>query len=435
MKHGLNVTVFEASGRPGGVVQSEDFEGRIVERGPHTMVVTHEEVQKLLEDLHITGRVTKASPLLKKRYIVRRGVPIAAPTSLWSFLTSSLLSPSGKLRIAAEYFVRRGGHPAETVQEFAERRFGKEAFALFFDPLVSGIYAGDPAFLCLASALPKLSALEQTYGSVIAGMVAGGKRVRRVGEIPRSRAQVISFDGGLRVLPDSLARELGQRLVTNAPIVSIHSTGEGWRVSSDSTDLQGAADKFDEVVCALPAHRLVSLFPPLAALQDALPPYASVGSLSLVYDRRDVQHPLDGFGMLIPASEAGRFLLGVIFTSSIFPQRVGTNEVMVTALFGGARHQERVGLDDAEIVRSANLELTDLLGISAPPHSWCLTRWNEGIPQFGPRHPEFLRRLRAVSANHPGLHIIGNFAGGVSLADVVTYALTKADEITSSSRS
>jgi protoporphyrinogen/coproporphyrinogen III oxidase len=434
MKNGIDVTVFEAQGRPGGVIRSDVSHGHLIEGGPHTFVVTHERVRILLEELQLTDHITPASPLLGKRFVVLRGAPVAVPSSLWSFLTSPLLSVRGKLRFVAECVVRRSNHDGESVRDFAARRFGDEAASRLFDPLIAGIYAGDPAFLAIAASLPKLHALEQAYGSVIAGMIAGGGRTRRSGEIPRSRAQVISFDQGLSTLTDAMAGELGHRLFLNTPIESIEQIDGGWRVSGQRVDAKELSKRYDGVVCALPAHRLLSLFSPFGALQATVPPYVSIGSLSMVYKRSEIRHPLDGFGTLIPECEK-HFVLGVIFTSSIFPQRAEPDEVILTALFGGARHEQRVLLDEEQIIREVHRELSILFDVSAFPLSCRLTRWKEAIPQFGAKHSEFLRCLRELQEGYPGLDVIGNFAGGVSLSDVVIYALAKADEIASNSRS
>ncbi len=80
--------------------------------------------------------------------------------------------------------------------EFVGDHFGQEAVDYLAEPLLSGIYGGDPALLSAESVLPKFVELERKYGSVARGVrketvegyrssVPGSpRRLRTVGRAP-----------------------------------------------------------------------------------------------------------------------------------------------------------------------------------------------------------------------------------------------------------
>lgn len=89
-----------------------------------------------------------------------------------------MLSTGAKLRILREPFIpKRTGTGDESLADMVRRRLGPEPLAHLIDPMVAGIYAGDPETLSVRHAFPKLYQLEQDYGSFIRGAFAKKKAV------------------------------------------------------------------------------------------------------------------------------------------------------------------------------------------------------------------------------------------------------------------
>jgi len=174
--------------------------------------------------------------------------------------------------------------------------------------------------------------------------------------------RLISFREGMQTLTQTLAGSLGDAVLCGAGVTAIRRDGRGWQVETPA-GVQRAA----RLVLSVPAYRaaplLESLDAELAADLAAIryPPLASV---ALGFGREQVAHPLDGFGMLIP-SRAGRRTLGVLFSSTLFPDRAPAGQVLLTAFIGGVRNEAVATLDEAEIVRQVLADLTPLLGIRA----------------------------------------------------------------------
>lgn len=90
-----------------------------------------------------------------------------APTSLPALLRSGIFTPAGLLRAAMEPFVpRRADDGDESLASFVTRRFGREVLDRLAQPLIGGIYSGDPARLSMEAALPQfLESNESTAAS------------------------------------------------------------------------------------------------------------------------------------------------------------------------------------------------------------------------------------------------------------------------------
>jgi oxygen-dependent protoporphyrinogen oxidase len=163
-QHHVQVTLFEASSRIGGVIQSERQDGYLVEYGPSSIEGLDPVTEQLIQELDLAPLRTEANPSAKKLYIVRGGRSVALPLSAAQFVASPLFSPLGKLRLLLEPFIRPGNaHKEECVTEFANRRLGKEFCQYVISPFVTGVLAGDPARLSVQHAFPDFYQAEQRY--------------------------------------------------------------------------------------------------------------------------------------------------------------------------------------------------------------------------------------------------------------------------------
>ncbi len=144
-RKGVPVTVYEAGARVGGVIQSSRQNGFLAESGPNTILETSPKISELIRDLNLESRRVYPSPDAKNHYVVRDKKPVAMPSSQAEFLTTKLFSARAKFALAREPFVppRRDG-VEESVAEFVLRRLNQEFLNRAIDPLVAGIYAGDP---------------------------------------------------------------------------------------------------------------------------------------------------------------------------------------------------------------------------------------------------------------------------------------------------
>jgi len=369
------------------------------------------------------------SDAVRRRYLVRDGRAHALPIDPLGFFSSSFFSLRGRLRLLAEPFVRRGPDD-ESVASFVRRRFGRELLDYVFDPLVGGLYAGDPENLSIAALLPRLKQLEMRYGSVVRGVVAkalGGMDPR----FDPRRRMLFSFRHGMATVTQQLARALGPRLRSGVRVEALHpNAGGGFRLSVRARD-HAITLRADRVVVALPAYAAARVLRPLAAnAAQALasiehPPLAVV---ALGYRRRQIAHPLDGLGALTPTVER-RNILGFLFSSTLFAHRAPEGHALLTAYVGGARQPELAQLPRDTLIALVRGEAEALLGVTGAPLFDSVRYWRRGLPQPDLGHASRLDALRQLEQEYPGLAITGNYVAGISTAACVDAAVAAAQRI------
>jgi oxygen-dependent protoporphyrinogen oxidase len=416
------VTVFEASDRVGGAIRTVRHDGWLVECGPNTALLRDASLDPLLERAGLGPELQIANPAAAKRFIVRYGRPNALPSNLWQALATPIFNFRGKLRVLAEPFIRQNrDNPDETLASFARRRVGQEFLDYAVNPFLGGVYACAPEDLCTRHALPRLWRLEQNHGSLVAGTIALMRAKRKSGV--RTKTRLVSFRDGLHALPATLAAKLGPALQLRTEIVGVERVTTGWRLTLRHTNSTGAAKgetttaDFDAVLFACGAAALARLDvagrQPLASL--ATLPWSSITSLALGFRREDVAHPLDGFGMLVPAKE-NRRILGALFSSTLFPGRAPKDHVLLTVFVGG-RQPEYATLPDAELDALVLDELRELLGVRGVPVFRHCTRVPQAIPRYTVAFGALAADMDAFERDYPGLYLAGNFRTGIALAD------------------
>jgi protoporphyrinogen/coproporphyrinogen III oxidase len=322
------VTLYEASGRVGGVIESVEQDGYLAEFGPNTVLETSPVIFSLVKDLGLESRRLYTDPAAEKRYIVRGGRPVCLPTSPAGFFSTPLFSAGAKLRLLVEPFIRRAPPEIEeSLAEFVLRRIGTEFLEYAINPFVAGVYAGDPARLSVQQAFPKLHALEQRYGSLIKGQILGARERKRRAEVSKQNAPKFSFIHGLQELVETLRERVAGSLKLRDTILALRRSGAGWHVRHQSSEGEQETAHSAVVLC-IPAYRIAHLrvdcpeAPSLAPLAEI--EYPPVTSVVLGFRRQDVEHPLDGFGMLDPAGggfpDPGHALL-VLALPSTRPRR------------------------------------------------------------------------------------------------------------------
>jgi len=445
-RKGIPVTVYEASGRVGGVIQSLRQNGWLAEFGPNTLLETSPKIGQLVRDAGLQPRRLDPNPKAEARYVVRYQRPITMPGSPLGVLTTKLFTAGAKLAVLREPFVpRRRGGAEESIAQFVVRRLNQEFLDQAIDALVAGIYAGDPHRLSLTHAFPKLKALEDNYGSLIKGQIFGAGARRRSGEVAKDRAPKFSFDEGLQVLPDTLAARLGDAVKLNMAVSRLAQTADGWCVATSNGELEHSAVIYCGTAFKL-AELPVQLFSTAgragSPLPAARPPandgahgvtrptdaldlspfseirYPPVASVVLGFRREDVAHPCKGFGMLIPKIE-GFKILGTIFSSSLFPNRAPTGHLTLTSYVGGERYPELALLPAEKLVALTCEDLRVLLGVAGKPAFRHSVLYPKAIPQYNVGYGRYRELMNEIENKAAGLFFAGHYRDGVSLGDTI----------------
>ncbi|MFQ5756619.1 MAG: protoporphyrinogen oxidase [Acidiferrobacterales bacterium] len=427
-RQGVAVELWECDSRPGGKIRTDQGNGYLTERAASLVMNFRPEVNQLMRESGLFVRKTPRAGAAN-RYLVQDGRLVPLPMKLGAMIASPLWSLRGKLRLLAEPFMPAGGHAQETVSEFITRRLGREMLVKAMEPFIAGTLASDPDRANAYAVLPRLSALERRYGSLAVGVFVH-KVLRRRTACP---TESFSFQGGMSTLVEWLARTSGIeiRLGRQATELAMDRRGS-WRITGSEPQGEHTL-RARQVVLSIPAKAAACLLDPLDPDLGRLLHGIDYAPLSVVHvglPRAAIDHPLDGTGFLVPR-QAGLVLSGCLWASALFPDRAPAGKVLLSCYLGGARAPQAAGWNDTHSVAAVMQGLRPLLGINADPEMVRINRHPQALPLY---HGAYQGRMQALDQRLellPGLHLVADYRGGVSVRDRVTCGYTAAERILS----
>lgn len=426
-ERGATVTVLEAADRVGGVITTVPRDGFLVEAGPTSMTATAA-LEGLIDRLGIGDQRISTAIAAKRRYIVRNKALVALPDGPAALASTSAISASAKFALMREPFVRaRHDEGDESLADLVRRRLDQEILDYLVNPLIAGIYAGDPERLSVRYAMPMLFNGERKHGSLIVGAM---KEMKAKGGVVRQKG-ITSFVHGLGTLPEAMAASLGDAVRTDTRVTRVDRLGGGtWRLHTQGAHT--SVVECDAVICTAPAHALAAMGLP-DEVSGALGPvtrivHPAVATLALGFRREDIAHALDGFGVLVPAVET-RTILGALFSSSIFAGRAPDGHVLLTCFLGGLRSPELGAADTAMVLPQVMADLRQLLGARGEPMFVHHQRWMQAIPQYELGHEHVVSAAASIESALPGLYLTGQWRAGVALGDCITQGQSTAARV------
>ncbi|HXV60931.1 MAG TPA: protoporphyrinogen oxidase [Vicinamibacteria bacterium] len=419
-RRGVDCLVVEKENRIGGLIFTKVRDDFVMDCGPDAFLASKPHAKALCDELGLSEELVGTNPDEKNVYVLHRGklhplpegMRLTAPTRIAPLLFSSLFSFGGKLRLLVEPFVPRRGEAEESIASFVSRRFGREALERVGEPLLAGIHCGDPEKLSMDFLFPRLVALEKDYGSVTRGMLRTSK--------PEG-STFLSLQRGMGRLVERLGDALpsdGFRLGTG--VSALRSESGGFVTALES----GESIRSRTVLLALPlsaAARLVEVVSTGLSRSLARIPLASTAVVFHGFRKADVDHPLDGYGFVVPSGEENR-LLAATFVTTKFPHRAAKDHVLLRTFLGGTRDPDVLRLEDSEIAELSLGELRQAIGRIGDPLFSHVVRWDLRTPQIQIGHGAILSSRDRELAARPGLYVLANGLDGVGIPDSIASA-------------
>ncbi len=432
----VSTVIVDSASRPGGVIQTVKRDGYLVECGPQSFS-GNSQISYLCDELGITSERVLADPKAP-RYVLINGTLRSVPMSP-TLLGSSFCNGGTRSAIVRDILGNeQPPEPDESVAAFTRRKFSETLLDRLVGPFVSGIYAGDPEKLSLRSAFPILYEAEKASGSLIRGTVKVLKaRKAKRGPEPREKRTLQTFRDGNEFLVQSLADNLGKRLLLGYEVLTIQPLDPGlepgsprFRVtlrSARGTEIINA----ERLIMATPTSvtaRLLGEFDREFETTLAGVEYSGVAVVSLGYRRADASHPLNGFGFLVPRSSQ-LSILGSVWNSSLFPGRAPEDHALLTSFVGGATNPEAVRQSPEDLANLVHREIMTILRIRREPVFNNVTVWPRAIPQYNLGHAARIADADRARIKFPGLYFAGSYLNGPAIGTCVEYALKVANEI------
>lgn len=417
-QQGVDYVLLESSGRLGGKIVTERADGFIIEGAADSFLVNKPWAWQLCQEIGLGDQLIGTNDAQRNVYVLYGGklhlfppgLKLIVPTDPDGLLASDLLSDEGKRRMLAEVAIPpRVETGDESLASFVRRRFGSEALEVFGQPLLAGIYVGNPEVLSMQATFPGYLSLEQKYGSVIRGTL----EAKPPALPPNAPATAfVSLRYGIQQLIEGLQAKLADHVRLNQAVT---------RIDADRTIYTSTNQKFkpDAVIITSAAHTAHKLVQHLAPqLGQALGKVRTVSSatISLGYRSEDLPRPLDGFGFVVAGTEKSH-LLASTWSSTKLAGRAPGGYVLLRVFVGGHRQESDVSLSDEEMVALARAELKKLMEIEAAPVISRVFRWRDANTQYEVGHLERVAQYKAMCP--AWLTLVGSPYGGVGIPDCV----------------
>jgi oxygen-dependent protoporphyrinogen oxidase len=293
------------------------------------------------------------------------------------------------------------------VADFIVEHYGQEAVDYLAEPLLSGIYGGDPRALSVTSVLPRFVDLANRYGSLTRGVLAERAKAaahRKPGAAPPPLFTTLK--GGLGQMVEAVVAAIGDRAtVRQVRAQTVERTAGGFRIRVDGQWMDA-----DRLVVACEAHSAAAL---LGALDGRLAEllgmvaYSSSMTVAVGFDAADFHTPPVGFGFLVPRKERRR-LVACTWVGTKFPFRVPAGKIVARCFLGGMEDAGVLGESDEAVVAAVTGELREIAGIAAPARFTQIARWPRSMAQYTVGHPLRQAEIQARVAEIPGLYLAGN---------------------------
>ncbi len=422
----VKILLLEKEASLGGTIRSVLKNGCLFETGPNGFLDSKPRTLEFIADLGMAGELVKAGHDAKIRYICLNNVLHPFPMSPGGFFGFRPMRLREKLRVFVEPFAARGIDPEESVYAFGARRLGEKFSQLFLDPMVSGIYGGDARETVLRAAFPRICDLEQKYGSLFKAMVKIKKEKKNGGETAGMPSGTLtSFRRGQAQMIETLGKRYSDHILLNHEAAAVTRGGGRFVVEG-----AGRRHEADELFICTPSYQagrmLQGVSPGLADCLNRVP-YAPIAVIGLVFPLSAFSRKPRGFGYLIPSSEK-REVLGVLFESNIFPSRSPEGQILLRVMIGGARHPSILEKAREELVCLAVEEVRSTLHAQGNPGEVFFAAWPKGIPQYNRAYVAAETEIAQELRRWPGLHLVANYRGGVSLNDCIENAFAAAQK-------
>ena len=418
-QRGISYTLLEASERWGGKVVSSEIKMSasrfLVDGGPDTIVTRKPEAWDLTNELGILDQVDDPGSETRGIYVLDNGSPQPIPLSPFRFVSSTLMTTRGKLRMITEPFQpARKDDADESLGDFVRRRLGEEALDKFIGPVLGGIYNTDPNVQSILISSPVMREMEKESGSLFLAAIQRGLKSRKNGKNGAKKPRFITYKNGLQGIVDGLVNQLTGDLRLNSSVLDVVKENGGYKIHTKEGEIYHADAVIFTTLANVTAELLNNISEQASGLLKKIR-HNHIGTVSLVYKESDIPSNLDINGLMIPRREK-RAIDAVTFSSKKMPQRFSSGYAVLRVFIGGGKPEVVEYSDDAllEVIQN---ELLDLLGITALPVAHKIFRWQNGFPQAEVGHLDLIDEIEEhLPAN---VALAGSSYRGIAVPDCI----------------
>ena len=442
LQQSAQVTLFEASDRLGGSLQTTNLDGYRIEHSADMFVSQPDDAVKLCRQLGIEdqliapNKTNRFSSIVRRNQLVRipTGFSLMLPNQVPAVLKSPLLSSQGKIRFLMERFCQpRKSDADESLKSFAVRHYGQECFERIIQPLVAGIYSANAEELSMNATLRRFVEMEEQHGSLIQAASTSPKKEVEQQSSGARYGMFLTLKNGFGSLVEAIIQNLNEvDLRLNTPIDTVtFNTNQCWKVNVGRSQ-----ESFDGVILATSASVAANQVTRFDSKLSQTLSSISFGSMVVVVIQCEASHFTDslpaGFGFVIPEIEDRR-LIACSFSSNKFAGRAPDGQFLLRAFLGGRKVNESLAMNDEQIRGVVATELGEIIGFrNSDASRYQIFRWEKCMPQYRVGHPDVINRLDEQIQKYRGLALAGCSYKGVGIPACIQSGQSAADQVLSS---
>ncbi len=434
----IDVTVLEASDRPGGYLRTGPLDdpmldGLPIDAGADAFLVRVPWALDLCVELGIDNELVSPSARKASLWLDDALWPIPSPNVLGVPLdprtvAPGLLAPADLERLAGDGVpdVPIGGtldgalgtSGDLSVGAVIRACVGDRVFERLVDPMLGGINAGRADDLSCAVMAPQLLAPARSTEGLLA-------RLRRTAAAPAAPV-FNSPAAGMERIVEALVAVLEDRLRTGSPVTRLDRAPDGEtsdrQVAGWVATTASGTYRADAVILAVPAHVAATLVTPHSSDAGQFLAgwrHASVALATFAFNRADLEVPADQSGFLVGrATNQGPspLMTACSFAGSKWAHLDHPERTVLRVSCGRIDDKRPAGLTDDELVAALRTDLATTLGVEAPPTAIRLERFPDSLVQFPVGHIDRITALDSLLDDAtPGLLVTGTVRNGVGI--------------------
>lgn len=433
----IDVTIYEASNRTGGKIQTYRTEGYTIELGPESylgrkQIMTDIAKEVGLENDLITNQTGQSYIYAKnKLFPIPGGSILGIPTDVKPFLKTKLISPTGKLIAGLDLFKKSIEIEHDiSVGSFFRQRLGDEVLENLIEPLMGGIYGTNIDDLSLMSTFPEFKQREEQFGSLIKGMrYEKAQRQKQRQLYPGApKGQFKQFRHGLSSFIEALTKyvlDLGVQIEFNTPIQDIIVSQKSYEIVTAESKIE-----YDGVLVTTPHQTFMQWFSndPSFDYFNTMDS-TTVATVVLAFDEQNIENTYDGTGFVI-ARTSKTSITACTWTSKKWPFTTPEGKVLIRAYVGKPNDTVVNDHTDDEIVNIVKKDLSQMMTFKGAPDFSIVNRLPNSMPQYHVGHIARIKEVQAhIRTSYPRLRITGASFEAVGLPDCIQQGKNAVEEL------
>lgn len=404
------------SGKVGGNIATETHDGCLLEPGPDSYLDRTGLFNQMVDDLDLREKLLFEEKRSAKRYILKDGYMVKAPTGPLGFFLTSLIFFPEKIRMFLAMGKKFSLWPTITFFDAARNVLGISAAEYLASPFARGVYGSEAEDLEFSSLYPELFKKISQAAKLKLALKDFSKENREywqkeLGDVKFQKG-IYNFQGGLITWAQALEEKLkaaGVKFVADR-ISRIGQDETRKPVLSSKAKPYGS---FDRVIFTVGSADLAYIFREHDKELSKRVVEMKYAPINVVYSAwNPKEFSVAGYGFLVPRKERAA-ILGTIFASNVFKGRSPADRFLTKTMVSGASDVFK----DDDLSSLAEESLCRILRSRAKPLWSKVYRHAPGIPQYAPGHSEWRRDVLALAAKHEGVHFTGWNFSGVGMAN------------------